>query len=283
MLQSYKKDGFKYVILFWNKICYYRSNIKVKTMRVIYILLLLVMSLQAQQTTFKTGEFLKYRMHYGVVNAGYASVQVEDATVNNQPHYHVKGLGWTTGMLRWVFPVKDDYQSYINKKTFLPSRAIRKVKEGGHGKDIELLFQKDSVITLDHKRDKRHATLAKGMQDMISSFYYLRTHVPQNMKNNQSIEIPMFFDKKINPFKMVKLGEEIIKTEFGNINCIKFRPIVYSGRVFKEKESLTIWVSNDENKIPVSIQADLAIGSLKADITEFRGLTHPLKIIDIDK
>ena len=77
----------------------------------------------------------------------------------------------------------------------------------------------------------------------------------------------------------MKLGEETIRSKFGKIKCIKFRPLVQSGRVFKAKESLTLWITADKNKIPVRIQADLAVGALKADIDEYKGLSHPLNII----
>ena len=52
-----------------------------------------------------------------------------------------------------------------------------------------------------------------------------------------------------------------------------------AGRVFKEEESLTLWVSNDKNRIPLRIKADLAIGSLRADLDAFKGLKHSFKIL----
>ena len=58
-----------------------------------------------------------------------------------------------------------------------------------------------------------------------------------------------------------------------------FRPYVQAGRVFKEEESLTVWISDDENKVPLRIKASLAVGSLKADLEEVKGLSHPLKVI----
>ena len=57
-----------------------------------------------------------------------------------------------------------------------------------------------------------------------------------------------------------------------------FRPLVQSGRVFKEKESLTVWISNDQNKIPLRIKAELAVGSIKADLDAYKGLKHPFKV-----
>jgi hypothetical protein len=57
-----------------------------------------------------------------------------------------------------------------------------------------------------------------------------------------------------------------------------FKPYVQSGRIFKEQESLTVWISDDKNRLPVRIKADLAVGSIKADLEAFKGLTNPFKI-----
>ena len=57
-----------------------------------------------------------------------------------------------------------------------------------------------------------------------------------------------------------------------------FRPLVQTGRVFKEEESLTIWISDDDNKLPVRIKASLLVGSIKADLDSYKGLKFPLKV-----
>ncbi len=247
--------------------------------KILYLLFFTTCMLNAQKNkAYKSGEKIKFRIHYGIVNAGYASLEVKNETINKQTYEHVIGKGWTSGMLRWVFPVKDRYESYINTQTALPSRAIRKVKEGGHTKNVELLFQKDSVLTIDHKRNKEKIVAAKNVQDMISAFYYLRNNVPDDLKIGESVEIDMFFDYKKFPFKLTKLRKEKLKTKFGILDCFVFRPMVQSGRVFKAKESLSLWITADKNRIPVRIKADLSVGSLKADIQEYRGLAHPLII-----
>lgn len=246
---------------------------------IIYTFFFFLFSANAQEEkAYKNGEKIKFRIHYGIINAGYASIEVKDTQINNQTFEHVIGKGWTSGMLRWVFPVKDNYQSFINKKTGFPTRAIRKVNEGGHTKNVELFFEQDSVLTIDHKRKKELKVAAKNVQDMISAFYYLRNNVSDTLKINESVEIDMFFDHQKFPFKLIKLRKEKLNTKFGEINCYVFRPMVQSGRVFKAKESLSLWITADKNRIPVRIQADLAVGSLKADIDEYKGLAHPFKI-----
>jgi len=79
-------------------------------------------------------------------------------------------------------------------------------------------------------------------------------------------------------FKLKYLGKEIVNSKFGKINCLKFRPVVQSGRVFKEQESVTLWVSDDKNKLPIRIQADILVGSIKADLENFKNLKHPFEI-----
>jgi hypothetical protein len=99
------------------------------------------------------------------------------------------------------------------------------------------------------------------------------------LKVGNEVHVNMFFDDENYGFKLRYLGKEKIDTKFGKINALKFRPYVMAGRVFKEEESLTLWVSNDKNKVPLRIQADLAVGSLRADLDAFKGLKHPFKII----
>ncbi|MNE29353.1 hypothetical protein D3C80_1228290 [compost metagenome] len=78
------------------------------------------------------------------------------------------------------------------------------------------------------------------------------------------------------------MGREVLSTKFGKVNAMIFRPYVQAGRVFKEEESLTVWISDDDNKIPLRIKASLAVGSLKADLEGYKGLKYPFKIL-VDK
>jgi hypothetical protein len=85
----------------------------------------------------------------------------------------------------------------------------------------------------------------------------------------------MFFDEETFPFRLKFLGKQSLRTHLGKIESLVFRPYVLSGRVFKEQESVTIWISNDANKIPLKLKADLRVGSLTAELEEYRGLANP--------
>lgn len=115
---------------------------------------------------------------------------------------------------------------------------------------------------------------------MLSAFYYIRNQINNDeLRPGYEKRLKMFIDDENIDFKLKFLGREVIKTKFGKVATLKFRPYVLAGRVFKEKESLTFWVSDDKNKIPVKIEADLAVGSLEADLEAYKGLKHQFRII----
>ena len=238
----------------------------------------------SQSTSFGDGEWFRFRISYsGWWKAGEATMSVNNETYKGKPVYHIKGKGVTTGMTKLFFGVEDYYESYIDKQTTLPYRFVRKIDEGGHTKDKVVDFdQRTRTATVN---DKKHNTVTSyktepSVHDMVSSFYYLRNTIDsKKLKEGDETVINMFFDQENYKFKLKFLGREVLKTKFGKVNTLIFRPYVQAGRVFKEQESLTVWISDDQNKIPLQIKADLAVGSLKADIDAYKGLKYPFYII----
>lgn len=251
--------------------------------KIIIILLIATASLQAQDKAFDVGEWFKFRIHYGLVNAGYATLEVKEATKSGKKVFHAVGNGYTTGMTKFFFKVNDDYQSYFDKKTGQPYQFIRKINEGGYTKNQEGFFNQsaNNVLVKDYKKNtEKTISVPENVQDIVSSFYFLRNHPTiDKLKPGESIAIDMFFDDETTKFKLKFMGREVLKTKFGKVNAMIFRPYVQAGRVFKEEESLTVWISDDENRIPLRIKASLAVGSLKADLEGYKGLIHPFKII----
>lgn len=241
-------------------------------------------SFSQTESAFDTGEWFKFRMSYsGWMKAGNATLQIKDDIINEKSVYHVVGKGWTTGAIKWFFKVKDRYESYFDKQTGLPYKFIRDINEGGYTKKLEIDFdQTNQKAYINDKKHKKTFIIdtKPNIQDMVSAYYYLRNKIDVSMlKPGDEIRTDMFFDKENYGFKLKYLGKEVIRTKFGKVRTLKFRPYVMAGRVFKEEESLTLWVSNDKNRIPLRIKADLAIGSLRADLEAFKGLKHSFKIV----
>jgi len=256
-------------------------------MKHLFTIILFFVGLQVsnvqKESAFQEGEWFKFKMSYsGFLKAGNATLSLNETKLDGKPVFHVVGKGWTTGLIKAFFKVKDRYESYFDKETGVPYKFIRKIDEGGHTKDIEIKFdQKKKIAEVNNKKKKKTKTVAteQDVQDMVSMYYHLRNSIEiASLTQGDEIETNMFFDEENYGFKLKYLGKETIKVDINGskvkVKTVKFRPYVMAGRVFKEEESLTLWVSADKNKIPLKIKADLAVGSLRAELVEFKGLKH---------
>lgn len=264
---------------------YITTLYKMKKYLLIVLALLMTQITAAQDDpAFGAGEWFKFKMSYsGWMKAGNATLTVKDDKINDKDVFHVIGKGWTTGAIKWFFKVKDRYESYFDQSTGLPYKFVRDINEGGHTKDLEIEFDQinNKAHIFNKKHNKRSVVETKpNVQDMVSTFYFLRNNLDvDSMEIGDEVQTDMFFDGENYGFKIKFLGTEVLRTKFGKVKCLKFRPYVMAGRVFKEEESLTLWVSADKNRIPLRIKADLAVGSLRADLEAFKGLKHQFKIL----
>lgn len=256
--------------------------------RTILLLLFFIGSqwVNSQELTpaFKDGEWLKFRLHYSFLNASYATLHLTKKNMGGRNLFHVVANGKTTGFASIFFKVDDTYQTYFTPKDIAPIKFKREVNEGGYTMDLEVDFdhKKQTAVLWDKKKDTLYNfKIKKGVQDIVSAFYYLRNKVSlSDLKVGDFTVISMLFDDDgVFPFKLEYLGKEVLNTKFGKVSCLKFRPYVQSGRVFEAQESITLWVSNDDNKIPIRIKADIAVGSIKADLDGYNGLRNQFKII----
>lgn len=222
--------------------------------------------------SFKTGEKLRYRVTYGFVDAGEAILTVKETSkkgAGNRPLYHVKGEGRTLGGFNMFFKVEDVYESYIDKSGAFPWYFVRRVDEGGFIKNQDYTFKQDKQVVNNGKKDFK---VPLGIQDMMSSFYYARTLDFTNMKPGDITEFKCFMDDEIYPLKVKFVGNEEIKIRKGTFDCLKFVPVVQSGRYFEKDDDVEFWVTNDKNRIPVLVKAKIPVGTVKMHLVEWEGL-----------
>lgn len=231
-----------------------------------------------KNAAFVRGEKLEYRLHYGIINAGTATIEVldENRQIGNRNTLHVRGIGKSNSTFDLFFRVRDRYESYIDEEAIVPWVFIRRVNEGGYITNQNQVFNhfKNTVDS-----DGKILNVPDGVQDMMSAFYYARTIDFTNAKEGQVFEFPCFVDDEVWPMQIRYVGKETIKSDIGRIRCIKFRPVVQKGRIFKKEEDLNAWISDDENKIPVRAEASILVGSIKMDLTGYSGLGSPLALV----
>lgn len=227
-----------------------------------------------KNVAFREGEILTYRMHYGLLNAGAAVLEVKPDLLNisGREVYHIVCTGYTTGSADWFFKVRDRYETYMDKDALLPWMFVRRVDEGGYKFSQDYMFNhytRKVDIGNNEKFD-----VPSGIQDMVSAFYSARNLDLSNAQPGDLFTLNCFLDKEVWPLKIKFVGKEVIDTDMGKYRCLKFRPIVQQGRVFKKEEDLNVWISDDKNHIVMRAKADVIIGSVKMDITSAKNLMN---------
>lgn len=225
---------------------------------------------------FKRGEKLTFRLHYGIIDAGTATLGITDEAreIAGRKTLHVVGIGQSKGAFDWFFKVRDRYETYIDEQSIVPWMFLRNVNEGGYKIEQGYVFN--------HYTQKVNVgggemyPIEPNMQDMLSAFYAARALDLSAAKPNETYAINCFMDKEVWPLKVKFICRETITTDLGTFKCLKFRPIVQKGRVFKHEEDLNIWITDDKNHIPIMGQADVLVGSIKAELSSYSGLSGPV-------
>lgn len=231
-----------------------------------------------ENKAFKAGEVLKFRIHYGFIDAGTATMEVkkEMKNIGGRSCYHIIGTGETVGAFDWFFKVRDRYESIVDSQAIIPWLFFRRVNEGGYTITQNVSF---NHYTDSAKSEKKTISIPDYTQDLISAFYFSRTLDVSNAKVGDVFPIPGYLDDNTLPLNVKFIGRETVKTKVGTIKCMGFRPMLQEGRVFKENEDMTVWVSDDDNHIPVRVQAEVLVGSIKMDLISFENISRPLSIV----
>lgn len=245
-------------------------------------ILLILCSLQAfpqlrkqPNFAFNKGEILVFRIHYGIIDAGIATLEVinEEKKFGPREVYHVVGTGITNEFFDVFFKVRDRYETYIDMEAIVPWLFIRRVDEGGYKINQNVVFNqhKDEV-----KSSGGSFKVPDNIQDLLSTYYYLRTLDFSKCKVGDTFKQEAFLDDEIHKFAYKYLGKETVTTSLGTFRCLKFCPTLLKGRVFKSEEDMVVWITDDLNKIPIRAEARILVGSVKLDLKEYAGIRNPI-------
>lgn len=230
---------------------------------------------EQKNEAFTYGEELKYKIHYGFINAATATISVdaEPVKINDRSTYHITAKGRTLGSFDWMYKVRDHYETWVDSESMAPLKYFKHVKENKY-RDTDLVYYDHAKKSLRGK--KKNMEMPRYAQDVVSSLFYARTLDLSELKTGESFKINVYLDQEIYDLKFKLLARETLSTKFGKIKCLKLRPQVVAGGVFEDEDSLTIWVSDDDNRIPIRAASDLWVGAIKCDLVHHKGLKHKL-------
>lgn len=237
----------------------------------------------AVNNTFNHGESLTYKVYYNLGLLWIPAGEVDFSVKENQDNYEIKAIGKTYASYESVFKVNDYFYSKIDKNTMLPSNFVRIVEEGNYRLYDSIHFEQNKNIAYTYQGKTKNSATVQAlkyegcMQDLVSNLYKLRTTDLNNYGKGDKMNLQMMLDKEIFPISILVEGKEQKKIkDLGKFNTVRINPEVVVGNVFKKGNKMTIWVSDDMNKIPLLIESPIAVGSVKMVLKSHKGLKYPL-------
>ena len=246
--------------------------------------------LPVENNSFARGETLHFKMTYGIFTVGKGSAQIHPNyfRLNNRDCFKVDVYGKTVGMVDWVADVDDQWGAYIDTAALVPHMFYRRIREGRYKKDEQTYFDHENRKIRVKVADKKTGKFKKPVvydappqvRDMIGGFLYLRTLDMTNLQIDDTIVVRGFFEDEFYAMRIVYKGKKAVRTRVGKINSLVFKPVMPKNKLFDGENSITAYFSDDKNRIPIKIDAEMFIGSAGVELTDYSGLRNPLNVVE---
>jgi hypothetical protein len=236
--------------------------------KILYLLALCLITnlVYATEPPYVVGESYTYKINYGIINAGYAELNVKDL---KKGVYKLEGKGRTNMFFDNFFKVRDTYISYYDYTEKKPVRFIRDVNEGGYIIKQNYVFdtEKNKV-----KTEKGEYRIFDNFQDMLSAYYYARGVSKSEMLKDSLINLNIFMDEEEYEMGIKYIGNQKVDTKYGEIDCMVFIPILQKGRIFKDDESAKIWISDDSNRALIKVETKILVGTISVMLNSVKNV-----------
>ena len=259
--------------------------------RLLLLLLAVTASFAAQAQLYHPGEELEYRVSYRAKyfpNTEIGSVEVKTSQIEHdgQPFYQVVGVGRTLPTYRWFFNMEDTYTIRIDPQTLRTEHFRSDLLEGSYTFESEYDYDWEAMQV--HTRwssrkrpfQERTVPLTAQSMDAISLFFNMRSMEGDQFKEGEIGTLEMVLEdtvRRIN-YRYIGREEKRIRNQ-GKFKALRFECQLGTteGYSFTDGTIFTLWISDDRNKIPLSIESPVRIGSIQAYIYRFKGLKYPLE------
>ena len=238
-----------------------------------------------ENRAYQVGETIGYKVAYNWgfiwVNAGQVVFKVRSKKVDGKNAFHFFAYGTSLKKWDWIYRVRDTYESFIDIDALRPLRFRRNTLEGKYSVNnaYEFDYEQGKIYTAtenSHKPFSRDTIqLPPCTFDVLSMIYEARNIDYSQYRENDKIPISLIIDGKVYNLYIRYLGKETLKTrEKETYKCFKFKPLLVEGSLFLAGENMTVWVTDDQNRIPVLIEAKILVGSVKAYLSETYGIKN---------
>lgn len=241
-----------------------------------------------EELAFRSGERMDFILHYkwGSINTdvGTATVTLDSLTFNGQKAFKCTASGRTKKFFDVFFKVRENFSSWFTREGMRPLKFTRDTYEGGYEARNTYLYEWDAaepyiaadVYTSKMGQKSMQLPLTPCTYDLPALFFFARNMDVENVEPGKRYPMTFAIDEEIYNVYFILHGRETIKVKgLGTVNTIRFAAKLLEGEVFKGEEDMTIWVSDDENRLPVYFEAPLRVGVAAGRMSGYGGLKSP--------
>lgn len=236
---------------------------------------------------FKVGEELKIVVSYNWFFVWTDVVDVWLKTTrevkNGKDAIRVSGFGKSRSFYDWFYQVRDIYETWLDPATLRPLFFNRDINEDGYLLKNFYTYNWDKnqiVARIQKKKDPAYfdtISVSPCASDAISLIYNIRNIDFSRLSPGQSVPVQIVFDSKAHDISIKYDKKETIKVKgVGEFRCIKLSAKMVKSRAFTGKENMFIWLTDDQNRLPIYMESPIKVGTIKARITEMSNLKYPL-------
>ncbi|WP_405324496.1 DUF3108 domain-containing protein [Fibrobacter sp.] len=219
------------------------------------------------------GERLEYELSWGFITAGYATLEVKPRKDGK-----VEFLTFATAnkTVNKFYPVHDTVYTLVHKNGLMTDVFRKSLHEGTfHNKSL-IRFNRDgkkAVLSdtvfkdpVKHyvKRSADTSVTIDGLEHSIMSAFYLVRTLP--LKEGETSRFSAVSGKKRYELKVIIHKRETIKTDLGTFKTVKVEPVLDGDGIFNSSGRIFIWFTDDEKRLPVLMQCEIKLGSIKAEL-----------------
>lgn len=247
-----------------------------------------VKTVRDRDLAFAHGESASFILHYewGAVNTdvGTATVRLDSLTFNGKKAYRCTMHGRTTRLYDYIFKVREDFSSWFTRDGLVPLKFYRHSQEGSYEAKNMYVYDRTSP---EHRIIAELYTSKRGPKtmelpltpctfDLPTLFYFARNMNFDVIEPGRKYPMTFAIDDEIFNVYFILYGRETIKVKgLGTVKTIKFAAKLLEGEVFKGETDMLIWVSDDDNRLPVYFEAPLLVGTAKGRMSSYENLKHP--------
>jgi len=242
-----------------------------------------------KNNVFQHGETAQFNVYFNWgfiwIHAGNVNFSVQTQKLNGEKVYSLKVTGSTIKSFEKMYHIRDTFEAIVDTVHLFPIH-YREVKyEGSYYAQNTYIFNKkqdSTLVYMDFVRKKRQwkdtLMIAHKVADLITTCYRVRNLDISKLAKNQTVPFPMLFDKEVYDLGLTYRGKENIELRNGKkYHAHKFTPKLITGDLFKKDEDMIIYVSDDENHIPLLIEAKIKVGYIKAILAEAKNTKTPMR------